>query len=114
MVVRNEIRLLNLHRKINLRGRTAELINSRNPNTRQEIIFLLKNRLCDFRDLSLLVHDLQRIKQIPNESPLTFVTRLRTNEANVRVNKQTKLYPSRKERANSFYRINGFNYPFNR
>lgn len=90
MAVGNQKTLLNLHIKNKLRGRAAELINSRNPSTWPEIKILLENHFGDSRDLSSLIQDLQRIRQMPNESPLTFITRLQTHEAKMyaSVNKQ--------------------------
>lgn len=86
----NQVLLLALHIKNKLRGRASELINSRNPSTWDEIKTLLENHFGDSRDLSAFIQDLQRMRQLPNESPLTFVARLQTHEAKMHsaVNKQ--------------------------
>ncbi|KAJ8952183.1 hypothetical protein NQ318_022633 [Aromia moschata] len=62
-------------------GRAAELINSRNPETWNEIKLLLESHFGDSRDLTALIQDLQRMRQLPNESPLTFISRLQSHEA---------------------------------
>ncbi|KAJ8982005.1 hypothetical protein NQ317_004092 [Molorchus minor] len=81
MAVGNQKTFLTIHIKNKLKGRAAELINSRNPNTWDEIKNLLENHFGDTRDLSALIQDLQRMRQLPNEAPLTFVARLQTHEA---------------------------------
>lgn len=63
--------LLVIHIK-NKKGRAAQLINSRNPSTYEEIKHLLNLHFGDSRDLSSLIQDLQRLRQLSNESPLTF------------------------------------------
>lgn len=90
MAVGNQSTLLVLHIKNKLRGRAAELVNSRNPSSWDEIRDLLENHFGDSRDLSSLIQDLQRMRQMPNESPLTFAARLQTHEAKMHsaVNKQ--------------------------
>lgn len=70
-----------IHIKNKLRGRAAQLISSRNPTTYNEIKQLLNLHFGDSRDLSSLIHDLQRLKQLPNESPLTFFNRLQVLNA---------------------------------
>ncbi|KAJ8977201.1 hypothetical protein NQ317_011212 [Molorchus minor] len=81
MAVGNQKTFLTIHIKNKLKGRAAELINSRNPNTWDEIKNLFENHFGDTRDLSALIQDLQRMRQLPNEAPLTFVARLQTHEA---------------------------------
>lgn len=90
MAVGNQSTLLVLHIKNKLRGRAAELVNSRDPSSWDEIRDLLENHFGDSRDLSALIQDLQRMRQMPNESPLTFAARLQTHEAKMHaaVNKQ--------------------------
>lgn len=90
MAVGNQSTLLVLHIKNKLRGRAAELVNSRNPSSWDEIRNLLESHFGDPRDLSSLIQDLQRMRQLPNESPLTFAARLQTHEAKMHaaVNKQ--------------------------
>lgn len=68
--------LLVIHIKNKMRGKAAQLINSRNPASYLEIKQLLSLHFGDSRDLSSLIQDLQRLKQLPNESPLTFYNRL--------------------------------------
>lgn len=94
----NQLVLLVLHIKNKLRGRAAELVNSRNPTTWDDIKDLLENHFGDSRDLSALIQDLQRMRQMPNESPLTFAARLQTHEAKMHsaVNKQN-LTPKEKQ-----------------
>ncbi|KAJ8914104.1 hypothetical protein NQ315_014300 [Exocentrus adspersus] len=62
-------------------GRAAQLINSRNPATWDEIKQLLSLHFGDSRDLTSLIQDLQRMRQLPNESALTFFSRLQTHNA---------------------------------
>lgn len=94
----NQLVLLVLHIKNKLRGRASELVNSRNPSSWDEIKTLLETHFGDSRDLSALIQDLQRMKQLPNESPLTFSSRLQTHEAKMHsaVNKQN-LTPKEKQ-----------------
>lgn len=91
MSVDDQRLLLILHIKNKLRGRASELINSRNPNTWAEIKSLLETHFGDQRDLTSLIADLSRIKQLPNESPLTFVSRLQSHNAKMHsaIHKQT-------------------------
>lgn len=91
MAIGNQKVLVTLHIKNKLKGRAAELINSREPKTWQEIKTLLENHFGDTRDLTSLIQDLQRLKQSSSESPLTFVARLQTHEAKLyaSINKQT-------------------------
>ncbi|KAJ8914643.1 hypothetical protein NQ315_015382 [Exocentrus adspersus] len=51
----------------------------------------------DSRDLTSLIQDLQRMRQIPSESPLTFIARLQTHEAKMlaSVNKQPLSEPQK-------------------
>lgn len=58
--------------KNKLRGQVAELVNSFNPGILNIITKLLETHLGDFRDLTSLIQDLQRIRQLPHESPLTY------------------------------------------
>lgn len=90
MAVGNQVALLVLHIKNKLRGRAAELVNSRNPVSWDDIRNLLETHFGDSRDLSSLIQDLQRLRQMPNESPLTFAARLQTHEAKMHaaINKQ--------------------------
>ncbi|KAJ8951516.1 hypothetical protein NQ318_000212 [Aromia moschata] len=81
MAVGNQKVFLTLHIKNKLKGRAAELINSRNPETWDEIKLLLESHFGDSRDLTALIQDLQRMRQLPNESPLTFISRLQSHEA---------------------------------
>ncbi|KAJ8959788.1 hypothetical protein NQ317_001015 [Molorchus minor] len=64
-----------------MRRRAAELITTINRTTWDEIKNLLESHFGDTRDLTALIQDLQRMRQIPGESPLTFVSRLQTHEA---------------------------------
>lgn len=73
--------LLVIHIKNKLRGRAAQLISSRNPVSFLEIKQLLNLHFGDSRDLSALIQDLQRLKQIPNESALTFYNRVQVLNA---------------------------------
>lgn len=81
MAIGNQKVLLTIHIKNKLKGRASELVNSRNPNNWDEIKSLLENHFGDSRDLMSLIQDLQRMRQLPNESPLTFIARLQTHEA---------------------------------
>ncbi|KAJ8972922.1 hypothetical protein NQ317_010580 [Molorchus minor] len=81
MAVDNQKVLLTVHIKNKLKGRAAELVNSRNPSTWEDIKTLLENHFGDTRDLMSLIQDVQRMRQLPNESPLTFIARLQTHEA---------------------------------
>lgn len=81
MAINEQKLLLTIHIKNKLRGKAAELINSRNPATWAEIRSLLDAHFGDSRDLTSLITDLQRIHQMPNESALTFVSRLQTHNA---------------------------------
>ncbi|KAJ8979679.1 hypothetical protein NQ317_001079 [Molorchus minor] len=73
--------LLTLHVKNRLRGRAAQLISSRNPNTYPEIKQLLNLHFGDSRDLTSLIQDLQRLRQLQGESALTFFNRLQVHNA---------------------------------
>lgn len=81
MSVGNQKVLLTLHVKNKLRGKAAEIINSRNPSTWEEIKVLLETHFGDSRDLTALIQDLQRISQNPNEPVLNFISRLQTHNA---------------------------------
>uniref|UniRef100_V5FZK3 Retrotransposon gag domain-containing protein n=1 Tax=Anoplophora glabripennis TaxID=217634 RepID=V5FZK3_ANOGL len=81
MAIGNQKLLLTVHVKNKLKGRAAEIVNSRNPTTWDEIKILLESHFGDSRDLTSLIQDLQRIRQLPSESPLTFIARLQTHEA---------------------------------
>lgn len=73
--------LLAIKIKNQLRGKAAQLINSRDLNTWDEISQLLTVHFGDPRDLTSLIQDLQRMFQLPNENPLTFAARLQTHNA---------------------------------
>jgi hypothetical protein len=90
-------KLLAIHIKNKLRGRAAQLISSRNPDTYGEIKKLLNLHFGDSRDLSSLIQDLQRLKQLSNESPLTFFSRLQVLNAKMHANIQkSSLNPDQK------------------
>jgi len=78
MVVGEQRDLLVIHIKNKLKGRAAQLVSSRNLLSYLEIKQLLNLHFGDSRDLSSLIQDLQRLKQLPNESPLVFFGRLQT------------------------------------
>lgn len=82
MAVADQKILLSLHIKNKLRGKAAEVVNSRNPTTWGETKALLESHFGDARDLTSLIQDLQRIHQLSNESPLTFISRLQTQRKN--------------------------------
>lgn len=84
----NQKLLLVIHIKNKLRGRAAQLINSRNPSSYFEIKQLLNSHFGDTRDLSSLIQDLQRVKQLPNESPLIFLNRVQVLNAKMHANIQ--------------------------
>lgn len=90
IAVQNQKVFLILHIKNKLRGKAAELVNSRNPNTWDAIKNLLDTHFGDARDLTSLIQDLQRIKQLNGESALTFVNRLQSHESKMfaAINKQ--------------------------
>lgn len=73
--------LLTVHIKNKLRGRASQLINSRNINNWREIKILLNTHFGDSRDLNSLIHDLNRIRQGPNENPLGFIHRINAHNA---------------------------------
>ncbi|XP_072380697.1 uncharacterized protein [Diabrotica undecimpunctata] len=75
--------LLTIHIKNKLRGKAAQLINSRKPTSYTDIKNLLNLNFGDSRDLTSLIHDLQRLRQLSNESPLTFFNRLQVLNANM-------------------------------
>lgn len=97
MSSQNQKALLVIHIKNKLRGRAAQLISSRNPNSYLEIKQLLNLHFGDSRDLTSLIQDLQRMKQV-NESPLTFFNRLQVLNAKMQacVNKTTQLNADQK------------------
>jgi hypothetical protein len=70
--------LLVIKIKNQLRGKAAQLINSRDLDNWVEISQLLTVHFGDPRDLTSLIQDLQRMYQLPNENPLTFAARLQT------------------------------------
>ncbi|KAL1516270.1 hypothetical protein ABEB36_000189 [Hypothenemus hampei] len=80
-----------IHINNKLRGRTAQLISSRSPNSYPEIKQLLSLHFGDSRDLPSLIQDLQRLKELPNESPLTFYSRLQVLNAKLHANAQASL-----------------------
>ncbi|KAL1487543.1 hypothetical protein ABEB36_015793 [Hypothenemus hampei] len=86
MSTRDQKLLLMIYIKNKLRGRAAQLVSSRNPLSYQDIKQLLNAHFGDTRDLSSLIQDLQRIKQISNESPLTFLNRIETLNAKIHAN----------------------------
>ncbi|KAL1493933.1 hypothetical protein ABEB36_009613 [Hypothenemus hampei] len=61
--------------KNQLRGRAAQLINSRDLNQWEEISNLLNIHFGDPRDINSLILDLQKLKQLPQENPITFCNR---------------------------------------
>lgn len=81
MAIDNQKLLLVIHIKNKLRGRAAQLINSRNPSSYVEIKRLLNLHFGDSRDLSSLIQDLQRLRQLGGESPITFFNRLQVLNA---------------------------------
>ena len=85
--------LLVIHIKNKLRGRAAQLVSSRNPGSYLEIKQLLNLHFGDSRDLSSLIQDLQRLRQLANESPLTFFNRLQVLNAKMHasIQKSTQL-----------------------
>ncbi|XP_050310841.1 uncharacterized protein LOC126746579 [Anthonomus grandis grandis] len=78
MAVGEQRDLLVIHIKNKLKGKAAQLVNSRNLLSYLEVKHLLSLHFGDSRDLSSLIQDLQRLKQLPNESPLIFFNRLQT------------------------------------
>lgn len=90
MAVDTQQALVILHIKNKLRGRAAELVNSRNPTEWIGIRTLLESHFGDPRNLSALIQDLQRMRQIATESPLTFCARLETHHSKMlaAINKQ--------------------------
>lgn len=68
--------LVNIKNK--LRGRASQIINSRNLNTFNEIQVLLQTHFGDSRDLNSLINDLHRMRQLPNDTPLTFANKIST------------------------------------
>ncbi|KAL1516503.1 hypothetical protein ABEB36_000412 [Hypothenemus hampei] len=69
-------KFLAIHIKNKLKGGSAQLISSRNPNSYLEIKQLLNLHFGDSRDFPSLIKDLQRLRQIAEESPLTLYNRL--------------------------------------
>lgn len=78
MAAQNQTTLI-LHIKNKLRERAAELFDSRNSLTSDEIKSLLENRYGDIRDLSALIQDLERMIDLSSESSLTFEARLQSH-----------------------------------
>lgn len=70
-----------IHIKNKLRGRAAQLVSSRDPQTYPDIKQLLNLHFGDSRDFTSLIQDLQRLKQLSGESPLTFFNRLQVLNA---------------------------------
>ncbi|KAL1488664.1 hypothetical protein ABEB36_014464 [Hypothenemus hampei] len=62
--------------KNQLRGRAAQLINSRDLNQWEEISNLLNIHFGNPRDINSLILDLQKLKQLPQENPITFCNRV--------------------------------------
>lgn len=83
--------LLAIHIKNRLRGRAAQLVSSRNPQSYLEIKQLLNLHFGDSRDLSSLIQDLQRLKQLSTESPLTFFNRLQVINAKMQASVQKNI-----------------------
>lgn len=81
IAVGNQKFLLIVHIKNKLRGNASQLINSRDVNNWNEIKVLLTTHFGDTRDLNSLIYDLNRLKQQPNESPLTFIHRINSHNA---------------------------------
>ena len=67
------------HIKNRLRGKASQRINPRNLNSWPEIRDLLLIHFGGSRDLTSLIHDLQRLRQLSNESPLTFAHKVETH-----------------------------------
>lgn len=101
MAINDQKLLLTLHIKNKLRGKAAELINSRNPATWAEIKSLLDAHFGDSRDLTSLIQDLQRIHQMQNESALTFVSRLQTHNAKMHASIQKQNLTIEQKKAQS-------------
>lgn len=79
MAVDEQKFLVTLYFKKKLRARTAELINSGNSSTRGVFKVLLEMHFGYQRDLKSLISDLSRLKQLPDESHLTFVSMLQSH-----------------------------------
>nr|CAI5849420.1 unnamed protein product [Callosobruchus analis] len=62
MAIEEQKVLVVLHIKNKLRGRAAELVNSRNPKTWDEIRYLLNTYFGDLGDLTSLIADLQHLR----------------------------------------------------
>ena len=99
MAVGNQKTLLVIHIKNKLKGKAAQLVNSRNPSSYNEIKQLLNLHFGDSRDLSSLIQDLQRLKQLNGESPITFFNRLQVLNAKMHasIQKSSNLNPDQKE-----------------
>lgn len=91
--------LLVFHIKNKLKGRAAQLINSRSPETFSELKRLLETHFGDSRDLTALIQDLQRVRQLPGESPLTFFNRLQVLNAKMLSSVQKTLKLSTEQKA---------------
>ena len=111
MAVEDQRILLTLDIKNRLRGKAAELINSRNPATWAEINSLLEAHFGDSGDLTALIQDLQRIYQLHNENALTFVSRLQTHNAKMHAAVQKTDFNARGENCSiTFNRDNDTEY----
>lgn len=81
MCTEQQAYLLAIKIKNQLRGKAAQLINSRDVKTWADISALLSVHFGDPRDLNSLIQDLQRLRQMPNENALTFVSRIQTHNS---------------------------------
>lgn len=72
-------RLIIIHIKNKLRGRASNLINSRHIEEFEDISTLLKAHFGDSRDVTSLIHDLQLLKQLPNEKASSFAHRVQSH-----------------------------------
>lgn len=72
-------RLIIIHIKNKLRGRASNLINSRHIEEFEDISTLLKAHFGDSRDITSLIHDLQLLKQLPNEKASSFAHRVQSH-----------------------------------
>ncbi|XP_072395178.1 uncharacterized protein [Diabrotica undecimpunctata] len=75
--------LLTIPIKNKLRDKATQIINSRKPTSYTDIKNLLNLHSGDSRDLTSLIYDLQRLRQLSNKSPLTFFNRLKVLNANM-------------------------------
>lgn len=77
-------KLILIHIKNKLRGRASNLINSRHITEFGDIATLLKAHFGDSRDITSLIHDLQLLKQLPNEKASSFAHRVQALSDQVR------------------------------